>query len=141
MTWSLTPLIKKLWKYDSGVTAIEYALIAALIAIVIVASLTLVGTDLGTMIDNFSKRILRDGDSGGILSMLLGAPEADAFMSLTMTQFIYIDHQTLTELVEKPVEAGKKPASELAPPAEETARQGSPSAVASFRYCGQLGWQ
>ena len=47
---------KKLWKYDSGVTAIEYALIAALIAIVIVASLTLVGTDLGTMIDNFSKK-------------------------------------------------------------------------------------
>lgn len=57
MTWSRTPLIKKLWKYDSGVTAIEYALIAALIAIVIVASLTLVGTDLGTMIDNFSKNL------------------------------------------------------------------------------------
>ena len=57
MTWSLTPLIKKLRKYDSGVTAIEYALIAALIAIVIVASLTLVGTDLGTMIDNVSKNL------------------------------------------------------------------------------------
>ena len=57
MTWSLTPFIKKLLKYDSGVTAIEYALIAALIAIVIVASLTLVGTDLGTMIDNFSKNL------------------------------------------------------------------------------------
>ena len=57
MTWSLPPFIKKLLKYDSGVTAIEYALIAALIAIVIVASLTLVGTDLGTMIDNFSKNL------------------------------------------------------------------------------------
>ena len=57
MTWSLTPLIKKLWKYDSGVTAIEYALIAALVAIVIVASLTLVGTDLGTMLDDFSKNL------------------------------------------------------------------------------------
>ena len=54
---SLTPLIKKLGKSDSGVTAIEYALIAALIAIVIVASATLVGTDLGTMIDNFSKNL------------------------------------------------------------------------------------
>ena len=57
MTWSLTPFIRKLLKYDSGVTSIEYALIAALIAIVIVASLTLVGTDLGTMIDNFSKNL------------------------------------------------------------------------------------
>ena len=57
MMRSLTPLIKKLGKSDSGVTAIEYALIAALIAIVIVASATLVGTDLGTMIDNFSKNL------------------------------------------------------------------------------------
>ena len=57
MTWSLTPFIKKLLKCDSGVTAIEYALIAALIAIVIVASLTLVGTDLGTMVENFSKNL------------------------------------------------------------------------------------
>lgn len=55
MMRSPTPLIKRLRKSDSGVTAIEYALIAALIAIVIVASLTLVGTDLGTMLDNFSK--------------------------------------------------------------------------------------
>ena len=38
-------------------TAIEYALIAALIAIVIVASLTLIGTDLGDMLDNFSKNL------------------------------------------------------------------------------------
>ena len=57
MMQSLTPLIKKLGKSDSGVTAIEYALIAALIAIVIVASVTLVGTDLGTMLDNFSKNL------------------------------------------------------------------------------------
>ena len=57
MTWSLRAVIKKVWKFDSGVRAIEYALIAALIAIVIVASLTLVGTDLGTMIDNFSKNL------------------------------------------------------------------------------------
>ena len=57
MMRSLKPLIKKLGKSDSGVTAIEYALIAALIAIVIVASVTLVGTDLGTMLDNFSKNL------------------------------------------------------------------------------------
>ncbi len=57
MMRSLTTLIKKLGKSDSGVTAIEYALIAALIAIVIVASVTLVGTDLGTILDNFSKNL------------------------------------------------------------------------------------
>ena len=57
MMRSLKPIIKKLWKSDSGVTAIEYALIAALIAIVIVASLTLIGTDLGDMLDNFSKNL------------------------------------------------------------------------------------
>ena len=57
MMRSLTPIIKKLWKSDSGVMAIEYALIAALIAIVIVASLTLIGTDLGDMLDNFSKNL------------------------------------------------------------------------------------
>ena len=57
MIRSLPLLVKKLRNYDSGATAIEYALIAALVAIVIVASLTLVGTDLGTMLDDFSKNL------------------------------------------------------------------------------------
>lgn len=34
---------------DSGVTAIEYGLIAALIAVVIVGAVTLVGTNLNTL--------------------------------------------------------------------------------------------
>lgn len=38
--------IRKLAKRDDGVTAIEYGLIAALIALVIVGAVTLVGTDL-----------------------------------------------------------------------------------------------
>lgn len=33
---------------DEGVTAIEYGLIAALIAVVIIAALTIVGTELNT---------------------------------------------------------------------------------------------
>ena len=57
MSLSILQFATKLWKSDSGVTAIEYALIAALIAIVIVASLILVGTDLGSMIDNISKSL------------------------------------------------------------------------------------
>ena len=57
MSLSIVQFTTKLWKSDSGVTAIEYALIAALIAIVIVASLTLVGTDLGSMINHIFKSL------------------------------------------------------------------------------------
>jgi pilus assembly protein Flp/PilA len=39
-------LFSRFVKDESGVTAIEYGLIAALIAVVIIASVTLVGTDL-----------------------------------------------------------------------------------------------
>ena len=42
----MTQLIKQFWKDEEGVTAIEYGLIAALVAIVIVAALRLTGTNL-----------------------------------------------------------------------------------------------
>lgn len=38
--------LPSLWRDDQGVTAIEYGLIAALIAVVLIAALTLVGTNL-----------------------------------------------------------------------------------------------
>ena len=38
--------IKRLWEEEEGVTAIEYALIAALIAVAIVSAVTSVGTNL-----------------------------------------------------------------------------------------------
>jgi pilus assembly protein Flp/PilA len=41
---------------EAGVTAIEYGLIAALIAIAIVTALTLVGTKLGTLFTNIAGR-------------------------------------------------------------------------------------
>ena len=40
--------LKSLIEQDDGVTAIEYGLISALIAVVIIAALTLVGTELNT---------------------------------------------------------------------------------------------
>ena len=43
---TLTRLIQQLVRDDEGVTAIEYGLIAALIAVVIIASVTLVGSRL-----------------------------------------------------------------------------------------------
>ena len=43
---TLTRLIQQLGREDEGVTAIEYGLIAALIAVVIIGSVTLVGSKL-----------------------------------------------------------------------------------------------
>ena len=40
--------LKSFIEQDDGVTAIEYGLIAALIAVVIIAALTFVGTELNT---------------------------------------------------------------------------------------------
>jgi pilus assembly protein Flp/PilA len=48
----LRTLFTKLLKDESGVTAIEYALIAALIAVAAIGAFTLVGTDLS---NTFSK--------------------------------------------------------------------------------------
>jgi pilus assembly protein Flp/PilA len=42
---------------ESGVTAIEYGLIAALIAVVIVAGVTLIGTNLSTVFSSVATKI------------------------------------------------------------------------------------
>ena len=41
-------MIRKLFNDESGATAIEYGLIAALIAVAIIGAATTVGTNLGT---------------------------------------------------------------------------------------------
>ncbi|CAJ91870.1 Flp pilus assembly protein, pilin Flp [Cupriavidus necator] len=43
---NLTTMIKQFIRDEDGVTAIEYGLIAALIAVVIIVSVTLIGTNL-----------------------------------------------------------------------------------------------
>ena len=45
---SLTNLIQRLRRREEGVTALEYALIAALIAVVIIVSVRAVGTNANT---------------------------------------------------------------------------------------------
>jgi pilus assembly protein Flp/PilA len=45
----LTRLIQKFVRDEEGVTAIEYGLIAALIAVVIIAAVTIVGTQLNAV--------------------------------------------------------------------------------------------
>ena len=47
----ITRFIKKFVRDEEGVTAIEYGLIAALIAVVIIATVTLVGTKLSAIFD------------------------------------------------------------------------------------------
>ena len=50
-------LIAGMFKNESGVTAIEYALIAALIAVVAIATFQLVGTNLSTTFNSIANTI------------------------------------------------------------------------------------
>ena len=50
--------LKSLIEKDEGVTAIEYGLIAALIAVVIIAAVTLVGTELQTTFTQISAALV-----------------------------------------------------------------------------------
>ena len=47
-------LLAKLLRDESGATAIEYGLIAALISVVIITAVTLVGTQLSTVFNNIA---------------------------------------------------------------------------------------
>lgn len=50
-------LLKRIQKDESGVTAIEYGLIAALIAVVIIVAVTLVGTELQTTFNTIQSKL------------------------------------------------------------------------------------
>jgi pilus assembly protein Flp/PilA len=51
-------LIKAFAADDHGATAIEYGLIAALIAVVIITALTTVGTNLSATLDSVSAKLM-----------------------------------------------------------------------------------
>lgn len=53
----LTRLIQACRRDEEGATAIEYGLIAGLIAVVIIAALTLLGTDLETAFNDLASSI------------------------------------------------------------------------------------
>jgi len=53
----LRRLLTNLVKAESGVTAIEYALIAALIAVAAIAAFTLVGTNLSTTFSTIAAKL------------------------------------------------------------------------------------
>jgi pilus assembly protein Flp/PilA len=49
--------IAKFRRDDTGATAVEYGLMAALIAVVIIAGVTLLGTNLNTLFNNVATSI------------------------------------------------------------------------------------
>ncbi len=53
----MTNFISRFAKNDSGATAIEYGLIAALIAVVIIAALTLIGDNLSATLDTVAGKL------------------------------------------------------------------------------------
>lgn len=57
MTNKISRFVKGLWKHEDGATAIEYGLIAALLAVVIIAAVTFVGTDLSNMFNQVGNSI------------------------------------------------------------------------------------
>ena len=50
-------MIRKFVKDDSGATAIEYGLIAALVSVAIIAMLTTLGTELGNTFTNVATEL------------------------------------------------------------------------------------
>ena len=53
----MTKIVSRFLKDESGATAIEYGLIAALIAVVIVGAVTTVGTKLNASFGNIGNKI------------------------------------------------------------------------------------
>ncbi len=53
----MSHFLKSFVKNESGATAIEYGLIAALIAVVIIGAVTTVGTDLKAVFENVSAKL------------------------------------------------------------------------------------
>ena len=47
-------IFRRLMKSEKGATAIEYALIASLISVAVIAAMTTVGTRIGTVLTNVS---------------------------------------------------------------------------------------
>ncbi len=52
----------KFWKDEEGATAIEYALIAGLIAVAIIGALSALGTNITALFDGISERL--EGEAG-----------------------------------------------------------------------------
>lgn len=54
---NIISVVKRFINDEQGVTAIEYGLIAALIAVVIIAAVTLIGTNLNTVFNCIQNKL------------------------------------------------------------------------------------
>ena len=53
----MSKLLRRLHRDESGATAIEYGLIASLIAVVIITAVTLIGTNLSTIFTTIANKL------------------------------------------------------------------------------------
>jgi len=53
----MSQMLSRLFRQDAGVTALEYALIAALIALVIIGGVSLLGTDVSKVFSTVANTI------------------------------------------------------------------------------------
>ncbi|QMV74093.1 Flp family type IVb pilin [Comamonas piscis] len=60
----MTNIIKNFWNDEEGATAIEYGLIAGLIAVAIIGVLTLMGTNLTALFTTISNALSEAATSG-----------------------------------------------------------------------------
>ncbi|OLT06698.1 pilus assembly protein [Kocuria sp. CNJ-770] len=51
-------IVDRLTREEKGATAVEYGLIVGLISVLIIAGVTLIGTDLKTMFDNVATKLV-----------------------------------------------------------------------------------
>lgn len=56
-------LLMNMWKDEDGATAVEYGLMVALIAVVIIAAVTLLGTNLSEKFDTVAQEVGNAGAS------------------------------------------------------------------------------
>jgi pilus assembly protein Flp/PilA len=53
----MTGFMKSLWQDESGATAVEYGLMVALIAVVIITAVALIGTNLSTTFNDVASEL------------------------------------------------------------------------------------
>lgn len=59
------PSLSNLWRDETGATAIEYALVAALISVAVIAGASALGVNIGAVFDSISASITAAVGGGG----------------------------------------------------------------------------
>jgi pilus assembly protein Flp/PilA len=57
MAHAMIPFIRRFLRDDSGVTAVEYGMIAAFVAVIILSTVRIIGTDLQTIFNTIAPNL------------------------------------------------------------------------------------